>query len=104
MGITVAWVDERHEPMQEVPDPRQLLTRLAISRWPGLTSSVCLRFVNPWGDASFNQAQVRVLLDELRGEVSEARDAEVRVHLEEVIRLVERAVDRMHTYIAFVGD
>jgi hypothetical protein len=104
MGINVAWVDERHEPMQEVYDPRQLFTRLATSRWPQLSSSVCLRFVSPWSDAVFNQAQIPVLLDELRNEVAESRDAEVRAHLEKVIRLVERAIDQTHTYVKFIGD
>lgn len=104
MGINVAWVDERHEPKQEVFDPRQVLTRLATSRWPRLSSSVCLRFVLPWGDGVFNQAQVPELIHELRNEVAETEDIEVREHLEKVLRLVERAVNRMHTYIKFIGD
>lgn len=104
MGIDVAWVDEQHEPKQEVYDPRQLLTRLATTRWPKLSSSVCLRFVLPWSDAVFNQAQIPKLLDELRSEISEARDPEVHAHLEKVIRLVERAVNKTHTYIKFIGD
>jgi hypothetical protein len=97
-------VDERHEPKQEVYDPRQVLTRLATSRWPKLSSSVCLRFILPWSDAVFNQAQIPELLHELRGEATESRDTEVRAHLEKVIQLVERAVNQMHTYIKFIGD
>jgi hypothetical protein len=104
MGINVAWVDEEHEPKQEVYDPRQLLTHLALSRWPELSTSVCLRFVLPWSDAVFNQAQIPELLEELRNEASESRDTEVRAHLEKVIRLVEQAVDQTHTYIKFIGD
>lgn len=104
MGIDVAWVNEQHEPKQEVFDPRQLLTRLATSRWPKLSTSVCLRFVLPWSDAVFNQAQVSELLDELRSEVAECKDAEIRAHLEKIVRLVERAVDQTHTYIKFIGD
>ena len=104
MGIDVAWVDERHELKQKVYDPRQLLTRLATSRWAKLSSSVCLRFVLPWSDAVFNQAQIPELLDELRNEASESRDSEVRAHLEKVTRLAEHAVDQTHTYIKFIGD
>jgi hypothetical protein len=104
LGINVAWVDEQHEPKQEVYDLRQLLTRLATSRWPKLSSSVCLRFVLPWSDAVFNQAQIPELLDELLNEASESRESEVRAHLEKVIHLVERAVDQTHTYIKFIGD
>lgn len=104
MGIDVAWVDERHEQKQFVSDSRQVLTRLATSRWPKLTSSVCLRFVVPWGDAVFNQAQNSDLLNELSAEVREARDPEVRDQLEKIIRLVELARNETHTYIKFIGD
>ena len=104
MGIDVSWVDERHEPKQEVYDSRQLLARLATSRWPELSTSVCLRFVDPYGDAVFNQAQIPELLHELRGEIAECRDIEVRAQLEKVVRLVERAVKQAHTYIKFIGD
>jgi hypothetical protein len=104
MGIDVAWVDERHEQKQFVSDSMQVLTRLATSRWPKLTSSVCLRFVVPWGDAVFNQAQNPDLLNELSSEFREAQDPQVRDHLRKVIRLVEIAGNETHTYIKFIGD
>jgi hypothetical protein len=68
MGIDVAWVDERHEAKQIVGDSHRVISRLAQTRWPKLTSSVCLRFVVPWGDAVFNQAQSRDLLDGSSGD------------------------------------
>jgi hypothetical protein len=104
MGIDVAWVDERHESKQFVSDSRQILTRLATSRWPKLTSSVCLRFIVPWGDTVFNQAQNSDLLNELSAEVRETRDPEVRDQLQKVIRLVELARNETHTFIKFIGD
>jgi hypothetical protein len=104
VGVDVSWVDERHEQKQFVSDSGQWITRLAISRWPKLTSSVCLRFVDPFGDAVFNQAQIPELVNELRGEVEESRDAGTRAHLEKVIRLVEKSVGETHTYIKFIGD
>jgi hypothetical protein len=104
MGIDVAWIDERQEQKQFVSDSKQVLARLATSRWPKLTSSVCLRFVVPWGGAIFNQAQNSDLLNELCAEVREARDPEVRDHLQKVIRLVELARNETHTYIKFIGD
>jgi hypothetical protein len=104
MGIDVAWVDEDHEQMQFVSDPQQLLTQLATSRWPKLTNSVCLRFVDPWGDAVFNQAQNKDLLNELSAEVRETSDPEVCSHLQKVIHLVGLASNEVHTYIKFIGD
>jgi hypothetical protein len=104
MGIEVAWVDERHEVKQIVGDSQQIVSRLAQTRWPKLAGSVCLRFVVPWGDAVFNQAQNRDLLDELNAEIRETSDARVRTHLQMVFRLVELASNEVHTYIKFIGD
>lgn len=103
MGIDTTWVNERHEVKQEVFDPRQCLTTLATSDWP-VSSTVCLKFIDAWGDTVFNQAQIPVLLQELRVAEQQQTDSEARVHLGKVIRLVERAVDQVHTYIKFVGD
>lgn len=104
MGIDVAWVNERHEHIQEVFDPHECLTRLATSTWPLTEKSICLRFVDPWGDTVFNQAQIPQLLVELRNERIMQKDAEIRAHLEKVAHLVERAVGETHTYVKFIGD
>jgi hypothetical protein len=104
MGINAAWFTEDGEPKQEVFDPRQCLTRLATTRWLNLTGTTCLQFVEPWGDAVFNQSQLPHLLRELQAELMEAGEPDVKAHLEKVIRLVERAVGQTHTYIKFIGD
>ena len=104
MGIDAAWITEAGMPEEEVFDPHQYLTQLATTRWPKLTHTKCLQFVDPWGDAVFNQSQIPVLLQELNSELPEIREAEARSHLESVIRLVQRAIDQTHTYIKFIGD
>jgi hypothetical protein len=104
MGIDVALVDEKHEKEQVVHDPRQLLTALATGAWQSMEDSVCLRFVDPWGDTVFNQAQVPVLLSELVRSIAEEEDKEVTAHLREVFRLVADAKDKTHTYVKFIGD
>lgn len=103
MGIDVFWVNEGLEPKQEVFDPRQCLTSLATSNWPK-SETVCLRYIDAFGDTYFNQAQLSMLLQELRSAERETDDPEIREHLTKVVRLVERAIDRMHTYILFRGD
>lgn len=103
MGIDVAWVNERHEHKQDVFDPQQCLTRLATSAWPA-SQTVCLRFIDAWGDTVFNQAQITVLLEELRVAERTQIEGEIKAHLGKVVRLVERAVEQTHTYIKFIGD
>jgi hypothetical protein len=103
MGIDVAWVNEKHEHKQDVFDPQQCLTKLATSAWPG-SQTVCLRFIDAWGDTVFNQAQITVLLEELRLAERTQSESEIKAHLGKVVRLVERALDQTHTYIKFIGD
>lgn len=104
MGIDVAWISEDNETRQEVYDPQQRLSRLATSRWPQLTETRCLKFIDAYGDTVFNQAQILVLLVELNSELSSHIESDARSHLAKVIRLVERAVGKTHTYIKFIGD
>jgi hypothetical protein len=104
MGIDVAMVNESREPEQQVFDSRGFLGTLAMNLWAGMSSSVCLRFVDPWGDTVFNQAQIPVLLTELKQCQQNQTDQEIKDHLEKVIRLVSQAEGRSHTYIEFSGD
>jgi hypothetical protein len=46
-GIEVAWVDESHNTIEMLTDTKGAIASLATSRWPRLSSSVCLRFVEP---------------------------------------------------------
>jgi hypothetical protein len=104
-AVKVAWVDEEHKTIEWLDDDAKgTVANLATSRWPTLSGTVCLRFVDPWGDTVFNQAQLAVLLAELRVETAEPGNAEYAVHLSRVAQLVERAQEQMHTYIKFIGD
>jgi hypothetical protein len=104
MGIEVATVTERHVVIQQVLDSHGVVSRLAMSRWPRLTHSVCLRFVEPWGDAVFNQTQIPELLEELRAEINAVEEAKVKDHLMAVACLVETAIEQTHVYVKFIGD
>ena len=90
--------------MQQVFDPGGCLIKLALSTWPERSDSVCLRFIDPWGDTVFNHAQIPELLTELIADVPRQHEREIKAHLEKVVRLVKRAVGETHTYIKFIGD
>lgn len=79
MGINVQTESERGDMISEVIDPhgrtQALLPSYCDSAWS------CLRFVDRYGDAVFNQLQVPVLISE-----------------------VESAEGQVHTYVRFVGD
>jgi hypothetical protein len=101
MGINARLEDERGEPLGEVLDERNLFSR-AIRRG-GFDSTVCLRFVDPWGDTTFNRMQVPILIVELRA-LRERVDAETREHLDTIVTLAARHTESPHLYLKFYGD
>lgn len=104
MGIDVALTNERNEAQQKVFDPHSHLTKLAISTWPQIDESVCLRFIDAFGNTVFNQAQIPYLLRELERSAASQTDKEIKAHLQKVCRLVQQSQGKVHMYIKFIGD
>src|SRR4051812_42819651 len=102
MGINVQTESERGEMISEVIDPHDraqaLLPDYSDSAWS------CLRFVDRYGDAVFNQLQLPVLISEVRRRLEGIRDRAMKEHWEAVLRLIEAAEGQVHTYVRFVGD
>jgi hypothetical protein len=101
MGIDVRWKSESGELLGFVED-----NGASTALW-GLfyrqSSSACVRFIDPAGDACFNQLQLPVLLAEIRQLLPAVAAARDQAYVRAVAGLVERAV-RPHTYVWFVGD
>jgi hypothetical protein len=66
-------------------------------------SSVCLRFVDPYGDTVFNQLQLTVLIDELKRVMDSSSDPENRDLLTGLVGFLD-ASREVHVYVRFVGD
>jgi hypothetical protein len=105
MGIDARWVDESGNSLQELLDARDpsgaqgVLSNLMVEwTWPAMSSTVCLRFIDPYGDAVFNRAQLPILIDELRAVLRDEQHPRTRAHLEEVIGLAAQAAGEVHTY------
>jgi hypothetical protein len=64
-------------------------------------SSVCLRFIDPYGDTIFNQ--LPALLDELRALHGGAAETDFRKNVERLIGFLEASIE-IHTYVRFIGD
>ena len=101
MGIDLQWIDERGEILERVLDERNLISEIIEAARKG---SVCLRFIDPYGDAVFNQLQIPVLIEELQAITPSALGYEATRHYEEVIELATKANGRIHTYLKFYGD
>ena len=99
MPIDVEWKDERGRRLARYEGPP--LTQSLVSRAP--LTSVCLRFIDPYGNTIFNQQQLPVLLEEVRSLAASTRDGQGDVLLA-LARFLEQARDKVHTYVHFLGD
>ena len=63
MSIDIRLETENGDSVREVLDPRGLTSWLL--ELGDLSATVCLRFIDPYGDAVFNQAQLPVLRAEV---------------------------------------
>ena len=102
MGIDLQWEGERGNVLEHISDEQGLVAQiLAAAEEEG---SVCLRFVDPYGDTVFNQQQIRVFLEEVRAVPAEHLSADAKSHLEKITELAARAQTKVHTYLKFYGD
>lgn len=102
MGIDVKWEDERGHTIETIGDAQGHFSR--VVQTADLGQTMCLRFLDPWGDTTFNQAHIPVLIDELQRVVGAQASSEVRDHLNQILALATRARGRVHTYLKFIGD
>jgi hypothetical protein len=102
MTWPVIWQDERGEELGRLDDPGFLPELLPPSDEPSTT--VCLRFIDPYGDTVFNQAQLDQLLIELEDRKASISDLRVRRGLDELLAFLRPCAGQMHTYIKIVGD
>lgn len=101
MGIDAKLQTEDGRTLQEVFDPEDMLQRLIPFN---NETSVCLRFVDPYGDTTFNQLQIPVLIKELQEAIQNSKDSEAKKHGNKVLELTKKAKDEPHFYVKFVGD
>jgi hypothetical protein len=92
MGIDCKIQDEDGGVLNELPDSQSLVACLLTPNNRAMENVVCLRFIDEYGDTTFNQLQIPVLLQEFRMAVALCKNLEARAHGE------------MHTYVKFVGD
>jgi len=65
--------------------------------------SVCLRFIDPYGDTVFNQLQIPVLIEELEELGRRSASAALRSRLDSVVAFLSASRDT-HQYVRFLGD
>ena len=102
MGIDVYWKSENGEILGDLSDEDFVLSDMSelFYRQPGS----CARYIDPAGDACFNQLQLPDFASELRQVRNNITDIGKIARLDELIALVSRAHGTSHSYIWFIGD
>lgn len=69
-----------------------------------LSGTVCLRFIDPYGDTSFNGRQLAILISELNALASRLPSVQARAHVRKVVAMGEAGMAEPHRYLKFYGD
>jgi hypothetical protein len=101
MGIEVRLKRESGEVLAEVYDRQMALSRATSG---ALTGTRLLRYLLPYGDAVFNQAQADDLRDDVSHLLRSHPDTPLSAVLAEVEPLIERLSAETHVYLWFIGD
>jgi hypothetical protein len=101
MGIEVQLRNESGEVIDEVGDSHMVLSRAALKSFSGTR---LLRYLAPWGDAMFNQAQASDLANDIQMVKSAYPSTPLSEMLCKVEPLVEKLSRETHVYLWFVGD
>ena len=102
MGIDAYLQDERGESCDAVLDPRGFLKGL-LAEVADL-GPVCLRFIEPYGDTTFNRLRMTPFVAELEAVIRTTRDPVAAEHCRSVLRLAQTCRDGVHLYLKFRGD
>jgi len=99
MAIDVEWQDESGATLKRCDMPFEWRISRAVPR----ERSHCLQYIDPVGDATFNQLQLPQLVRELEEAVAALQPSQFQRQAVAVLEFVRGCVD-IHTYVKFIGD
>lgn len=102
MGIDAQLRDEQGNVLAEVGDKNFVLSR-AVSTG-AFAGTNLLRYLVPWGDTIFNQAQAGDLLIDVKIVVSQNKNEQIAEYMRKLQAMIDRLSNEMHCYLWFVGD
>jgi len=103
MGIDVRLEGEDGRVLEEVGDGRMVLARACQA---SLAGTRLLRYLMPYGDTVFNQAQAQAqdLRDDIREVMREHSGTPLADMASRIEPMAERLLSETHLYLWFVGD
>lgn len=97
-GIIESWEDwclpwDAYVGTFEIPETAEMLEK-----------TCCLRFIDHYGDTTFNQFQIPILISELEVLLAVYKDPESRQGVESLVKFLKKTEGNIHTYVKFWGD
>ena len=102
MGIDARIEDENGGCIEELLDETSVVNKLLLNMTE--KNSICFRFVDPYGDTTFNQEQLPVFIHELEDAISKANNGQAKMHGMRLLQLAKKHVGQPHIYLKFYGD
>jgi hypothetical protein len=63
MGIDLGWCYDNRHVFETIGDPKRLFAQLLSH--VDLSGTICLQFIDPYGETTFNSLQIPILIKEL---------------------------------------
>ncbi len=101
MGIDAQLRGENGEILGEIGDPHMILARATSAQ---LSECRLLKYLVPYGDTMFNEAQAPDLANDIRDLRLAHAGTPLADILEDLIPLIDRLSSETHVYLWFVGD
>ena len=102
MGIDVYLENENGDKLEVVSDEKYIFAHLLEAS--NLARTICLRFVDPYGDATFNFLQAPLLKEEIEKLLLSTTEPTTLLQLQKIISLIEKCQSGKNLYIKFYGD
>jgi hypothetical protein len=102
MGMAIQLEDQQGKVLEEIPDLESLLARLFPS-WDDDTFH-CLRYIDPWGETTFNHLQMDEVISELRRIRKKTAVEAERAFIDAIEGMATRCKEGEHRYLKFLGD
>jgi hypothetical protein len=101
VGVNASVRSEFGDPLAECFDPQGLFSRFLLTF--DTSRTICLRFIDPYGNTVFNRAQAEVLAREL-SEIRNQLDEHTAGLFDSLVTLATRVASGLHLYLWFEGD
>jgi ABC-type iron transport system FetAB ATPase subunit len=101
MGLTIVLEGENGNEIESIDDNDLLQSIIPDYNDKG---SYCLRFVDLYGDTTFNNLQIPELISELEQKLRDTKSNTTKDLIENILRLSHKCQNEVHLYLKFYGD